>query len=447
MKELNLLEDSIKKLFVSYALPGVISSLAMCLYGVVDGIILGRFVSVEALAAVNMSSPVFNIISCFGILIAIGGNTLSAISIGQKDIKKANNYFNNAFFTLLLISILIFIIVVFFPGYIAKLIGSNDVLLPLVSTYIRTFGLFIVPICLNILLGISLQSIGKPSLYMIGNIISVIINIILDIIFICFFGMGIFGAALASGISATLVFLLFIVQFIKLESTLKVRKFTLDIKSIGNMAYNGSSEAITQFSSGFSAMIFNWILISRFGDLGVSAFAVVQYISLVVTAIIMGMSRGITPLISINYGANYYIRIKKLISLSIKTVTIVGVLAALFLILFKTGLISIFIKNDINVITTSSEIIKYYSLSFICIGANIIINSFYTAINNPKVSAFLSILRYVLLIACFFVLPIVAGNTGLWLSFVVSELLCLIVSFIYFRDTTSILYKQNLNYQ
>ncbi|WP_291652772.1 MATE family efflux transporter [Clostridium sp.] len=437
MKNLNLLEDNTKKLFINFALPGVISALAMCLYGIVDGIILGRFVNSNALAAVNMASPIFNIISCFGILIAIGGNTLTGISLGQKDIKKANNYFNNSFFTLFLVSILIFIIIVFFPNLIAKLVGANDSLLPLVSKYIQTFGFFIIPICLNILLGISLQSIGKPSLYMIGNMLSVFINIVLDIIFVCFLNMGIFGAALSSGISATLVFLVFLLQFINQKSILRIRKFTINLKAVLHMAYNGSSEAITQFSSGFSAMIFNWILITKFGEVGVSSFSIVQYISLVVTAIIMGMSRGITPIISVNYGANYYKRIKELISLSIKIVTIIGGLAALILIIFKIQLISIFIRDNVDVINTSSEIIKYYSLSFLFIGSNIILNSFYTAINDPKTSAILSILRYVLLICSFFVLPYIMGNVGLWLSFSVAELLCLFISLVYYKNTSS----------
>lgn len=115
--ELNVLKDPISKLFRGYAIPGIVASLSMCLYGIINGIILGRFVGPNALAAVNLASPIFNIISCIGILIAIGGNTLTAISLGEQNKVKANHYFNNAFYTLLMIAVVIFIMVVFFLMY------------------------------------------------------------------------------------------------------------------------------------------------------------------------------------------------------------------------------------------------------------------------------------------------------------------------------------------
>lgn len=310
-------------------------------------------------------------------------------------------------------------------------------LFPMVVDYIQTFGVFVVPVIFNILLGISLQSMGKPQLYMVGNLLSVVLNIILDLIFICVFDMGITGAALASGISATIVFILFFsnFNFISKDSILRVGRWKMDFKAIGRMIYNGSSEAITQFSAGFSSMIFNWILISKFGEIGVSSFAVVQYISLVVNAVIMGMSRGLGAISSVNYGAKEYSRITELITMAIKIVTLVGVVCTAILIIFKSPLISLFVKDNLQVMTTSSEIITFYSFNFIFVGANIIINALYTAINNPRTSAILAILRYVLLMGNFFILPLMLGNIGLWLSFVVAEIICVVVSYVCLRKT------------
>jgi putative MATE family efflux protein len=433
--ELDVLKDPISKLFRGYAIPGIVASLSMCLYGIINGIILGRFVGPNALAAVNMASPIFNIISCIGILIAIGGNTLTAISLGEQNKRKANHYFNNAFYILFMITVAIFIMVVFFPHVLARIVGANSVLFPMVVNYIRTFGVFVVPVIFNILLGISLQSIGKPQLYMVGNLLSVVLNIILDLILICVFDMGITGAALASGISATAVFILFFSKFISKDSFLRVGRWKVELKAIGRMIYNGSSEAITQFSAGFSFMIFNWILITKFGETGVSSFAVVQYISLVVNAVIMGMSRGLGAISSVNYGAKEYGRITELIAVAIKIVTLVGVVCTAILIFFKSPFISLFVKDNLQVMTTSSEIITFYSFNFIFVGANIIINALYTAINNPKISAILAILRYVLLIGNFFILPLMFGNIGLWLSFVVAEIICVVVSYVCLKKT------------
>lgn len=427
-QELDLLNHKVPSLFRHFAIPGVISSLSMCLYGVIDGMILGRFIGPNAMAAVNMASPMFNIVSCLAILMAIGGNTLVGISLGEQNRDKANHYFNNAVTALFIIAAVIWAAVVFFPVHLAQAVGANEVLLPLVKQYIRTFGFFAIPIILNIILGISLQSIGKPQLYMVGNMLTMGINIVLDLLFICAFGWGIFGAALASGISATIVFVLFLSKFIRKNSILKIGRCHWDFPALLQMAYNGSSEAITQLCGGLSNLVFNWLLISRFGEVGVSAFAAVQYISLAINAVIIGMARGVAAIISVNFGAKMIERVKKILSLAVKTVTVTGIFCTAFLLLFKNPLISVFVKGNAEVFETAAEIISYYSFSFIFIGANVVINTFYTAINDPKTSAGLAVIRFALLMSAFFVLPLFIGNIGLWLSFVFAELICLLIS-------------------
>lgn len=427
-QELNLLNDKVSSLFCHFAIPGVLSSLSMCLYGIIDGMILGQFIGPNAMAAVNMAAPIFNIISCIAILIAIGGNTLVGISLGEQNRNKANHYFNNAVTVLLTIALVVWITVVFFPTQLAQAVGANQVLLPFVKQYVQTFGFFVIPIIFNIILGLSLQSIGKPQLYMIGNILTMAINIILDLLFICVFKWGIFGAALASGISATIVFVLFLSKFIQKDSILKLGRCRMDFPALAQMAYNGSSEAITQLCGGLSNLIFNWLLISRFGEVGVSAFAAVQYISLAINAIIMGMSRGVAAIISVNFGGKLIERVKGILSLAVKTVTVTGILCTTFLLLFKNPLISVFVRGNPEVFETASEIISYYSFSFIFIGANVVINTFYTAINDPKTSAGLAVIRFILLVAAFFTLPFFIGDIGLWFAFVCSEFVCLIIS-------------------
>lgn len=432
-QELDLLHDKVTNLFYHFAIPGVLSSLSMCLYGIIDGIILGRFVGANAMAAVNMASPIFNIVSCIAILIAIGGNTLVGISLGEKSIQKANHYFNNAITALFSISLIIWIATVFFSTQLAQIIGANSVLRPFVEMYIQTFGFFVIPIIFNIILGLSLQSVGKPQLYMVGNMLTMAINIVLDLLFVCALKWGIFGAALASGISATIVFVLFLSKFIRKDSVLKIGRCHLDFPALMQMIYNGSSEAITQFCGGLSSLIFNWLLITKFGEIGVSAFAAVQYVSLAINAIITGMSRGVAAIISVNFGGKLLNRVKEILTLAVKTVTITGIFCTVFLLVFKTQLISIFVKDNLKVLETATEIITYYSFSFIFVGANVVINTFYTAINDPKTSAGLAVIRFALLVSAFFILPFFIGNIGLWLSFVVAELICTIVGMIIFK--------------
>ena len=427
-KPLDLLNDRMPRLLRQFAIPGVLSALSMCLYGIIDGMILGRFIGANAMAAVNMASPIFNIISCLAVLIAIGGNTLVAISLGEKRLDKANHFFNNAVMALFVMAAIIWVALVVFPSQLARSVGANDVLFPWVTQYIQTFGFFVIPILFNILLGISLQSIGRPRLYMLGNMLTMAVNIALDLLFILVFNMGIFGAALASGISATIVFFLFLPKFVGRGRTLKIGRCHLDMPALLAMAYNGSSEAITQLCGGLANLLFNWLLIMRFGEIGVSAFAAVQYISLAINAVIMGLSRGVSAIISVNFGAKAVRRVGEILRLTIKTVTVTGILCTAFLLVFRRPLIAVFVKNSPQVFETAAEIITYYSFSFLFAGANIAINTFYTAINDPKTSAGLAVARFALLISAFFILPPLFGNQGLWLAFAVSELACLLIS-------------------
>lgn len=427
-QELDLLHDRVPALFRHFAIPGVLSALSMCLYGIIDGMILGRFIGPNAMAAVNMAAPIFNIVSCLAVLLAIGGNTLVGISLGEQNREKANHYFNNAVQALLAVAALIWVAVVFFPGGLARAVGANQALLPLVRQYIQTFGFFVVPIIFNIILGVSLQSIGKPRLYMIGNMLTMAINIALDLLFICVFHWGIFGAALASGISATIVFALFLSKFVRKNSVLKIGRCRVDFPALLQMAYNGSSEAITQLCGGLASLVFNWLLITRFGEVGVSAFAAVQYISLAINAVIMGMSRGVAAVISVNFGGKIMKRVKQIFSLAVKTVTITGMICTAILLLFKSPLIGVFVKGDAAVFATAAEIISYYSFSFLFVGANVVVNTFFTAINDPKTSAGLAAVRFALLLCAFFALPSLLGPVGLWLSFAFAELACLCVS-------------------
>lgn len=423
-QELDLLNDRVSLLFRRFAIPGVLSSLSMCLYNMIDGVILGRFIGPLAMAAVNMASPVFNMVSCLAILVTIGGNTLVGISLGQQDRDQANHYFNNAVAALWIIAAMIWVAVVFFPVPLARAVGANDVLLPFVKQYIQTFGFFVIPMILNILLGISLQSIGKPRLYMLGNMLTMGINIALDLLLICIGGWGIRGAALASGISATVVCVLFLSSFVRKNSALKIRRCRLDFPALWHMAYNGSSEAMTQVCGGLSNLVFNWLLISSFGEVGVSAFAAVQYISLAIHAVMMGLARGVAAIISVNYGASALHRVKAAFSLSVKVVTVLGMLGTAFLLLFRHPLISAFVKGNPAVLETAAEIISYYSFNFIFAGANVVIQTFFTAINDPRTSAGLAVARFALLVGSFFALPAFIGPIGLWLSFVVAEGMC-----------------------
>ena len=277
---------------------------------------------------------------------------------------------------------------------------------------------------------------GKPNHAMMADIISSVLNIVLDYIFIVKFGLGLAGAGFASGIAFTIGFLFALSQYLKKDSILKFCKVKFDFKKIIRIFYNGSSEGITQFAVAFSNYIFNIVLMIRIGEMGVSAFSIILYVASLVTAVFSGICNGISPIISFNYGANYKERINKILKIAIITITILGVFSTVLMIFGGETLILMFTEGDKELIKLTTEATNLYSIAFVFNGLNILASAYFTALEDAKTSAIISVLRGVLLIIAFIIiLPMILGDAGIWLTIPASELVTVIIAIKYMKKS------------
>jgi Na+-driven multidrug efflux pump len=334
-----------------------------------------------------------------------------------------------------------------FTPTIAKILGSSEELMPLVIEYLRALCLFLATFVGSSYLSASLRVMGKPNHAMVADVIGAGLNIVLDYLFIVKFGWGLAGAGIASGIAFTIGFIFALVQYFKKDSILKFVKTNFDIKKVIKIFYNGSSEGITQFAVAFSNYIFNIVLMIKIGEMGVSAFSIILYISSLVTAVFAGICNGISPIISFNYGAKNKDRIQKLMKIAIITISVIGVLSTILMIFGGKTLVSMFTEGDISLVNLTVEATKIYSISFIVNGLNILSSAYFTAIEDAKTSAIISALRGAILIAIFIViLPIIFGDIGIWLTVPFSEIFTVIISINYIKKSSnklSIAYKNN----
>ncbi|MGL4738788.1 MAG: MATE family efflux transporter [Cellulosilyticaceae bacterium] len=418
--------ERVGKLFIKYSIPSIIGMLFFSIYIVIDGIFVGQAVGGNGLAAINIAMPFFSIAMAISIMLSAGANTIVGIELGQGNPEKARKTFSLAFYTLMILSTTVSLLTLMFLEPICRLLGSTEDLMPMVSSYLATLCFFTPVFTTGGLLSTGIRTMGKPTYSMVCTIVGSVLNIIFDYYLVIVLGMGVFGAALASGLAFFISFFVGFVAYLSPKSTLHFCKCKVDFKKILKFFYNGSSEALTEVAVAFSTYLFNMVLLARMGEVGVSAFSIISYVTSLVVAVLLGISTGISPITSYNYGANNSERIISLNNLAIKVMAIFGVLCTFIMFVFGQPLIELFAPEDPALIELTVQATKLYSLAFLINGINILGSGYFTALEDAKTSASISFLRGIFfLFVGMVILPPIFGDTGIWLTVFFSELVTL----------------------
>lgn len=426
---LNLSKDNLGKIILRYGLPSIATMWIFALYTIVDGFFIGKFLGANELAAVNIVMPYVNLSFALGIMIAIGGATIIAISLGERKIEKAHKVYSLSLELFIILGGILGGIGIFFPHKIVEILGANEIIIKDATTYLFYLSFFTVFYLLSYGLEIFVRIDGNTIYSLICIIIGALLNIVLDYLFIIVFHMGIMGAGLATGIAQFGTAISLAYYLFSKSTKLKFSFVKIDIFQTLKILYNGSSEFLTEIATGIVIMAFNINIINIIGEKGVSAFGIISYISTLVTMTMIGFSQGLQPVISYNYGAKNFKRIKKTMKISAITVTSLGIFFFLICNIFSKEIISIFIKDDINLFKITKNAINLYSFTYILMGINIITCAFFTSIEDALVSAILSVVRGMIFInLLLFTLPKILGINGIWLTSPVNEFFSLIVS-------------------
>ena len=433
MAKLDLGKDSLTKIILKYGIPSICTMWIYSLYTIVDGIFIGKYLGAKEIAAVNIVMPYVNISFALGIMIAVGGGTIIAIRLGEGDSKEANRIYSLSAQLFLVLGGILSFLGMFFSKQMVKILGANEVVIESAQTYLFTISFFTIFYLLAYGFEVFIRIDGNPAYSMICNLTGAVVNIVLDYIFIVHFHWGIGGAALATGMAqlGTALSLGWYLAFKAKKLKFKFTKF--DFKAIGALCFNGSSEFLTEIATGIVIMAFNINIMRMIGEKGVSAFGIIGYISTLVTMTMIGFSQGLQPVISYNFGAEKYERIKEILKIGVATVTGLGILFYLAINFFSHDIIAMFVKNDENLFIITKEAVRLYSFTYVLMGINIIISAYFTAIEDALTSALLSILRGVIFInILLYILPLVLDSKGIWLSAPANEVITLVFSVMIF---------------
>ena len=428
-----LLKDNLFKLIFKYGVPSILTMWIFSIYTIVDGIFIGKFLGSKSLASVNIVMPYVNFSFAIGIMIAVGSSTMIAIQLGAKEDSKALRSYSTSLQLFVVFSSILSCIGIFFPEKVVKILGANDLILEDATTYLFYLSFFTIFYMLSYGFESFVRIEGSPNYSLLCILGGAIMNIILDYILIVTLDMGIKGAAIATG-AAQMTTALMLGYFLLFKAKKLKYTFTkFNSRIIHSILYNGSSEFLTEMATGVVIMAFNINIIAVIGSDGISAFSVISYISTLVTMTMIGFSQGLQPIISFNYGAQSNYRVLKILKIGLFTVFFLGIIFFFLVNMFANELVSIFIKENKSLFILTKEAIIYYSFTYILMGINIIISSYFTAVENATISSILSVLRGLIFInILLFLLPGVFNIKGIWLSAPINELIMIVVSAVFF---------------
>lgn len=436
--EARLSTDKIGSLIARYSIPGAIALVFFSIQSIIDGIIVGNYLGPDALASVSLILPAYTIPSSLALILGIGAQAQMSIAMGERDYDKLKTSLKTGSFSVLAYALAITLLFNLFPRQLAELMGAKGDLMEGSIDYIRGLMPFMAANLCFIFLDYTLKTLGHPRFSMIIVVLSILTNVVLSIAFVTLFGMGTFGVGLATGISISAGCIasgFVVLRQVRSDSNLKSRKGRFKWRMLARMFYNGSSEGVAEIAMGITIILFNTTFMKYAGKEGVAAFAVTNYIIFIGTSILLGISDGAIPVVSYNYGAGLWHRVRQALKVVIRTNFIIGVIFLGLLWGFGEQAVSIFLDDSsqavIDMAVLGSRII---GCTFLLYGFNIFSASFFTALDNAKWSLVISTCRGLIFIVIgITLLPMIFGTNGIWMTVVFSELLTALVSFYLLR--------------
>lgn len=393
--------EKISKLLFKFSIPAITGMMINALYNVVDRIYIGNSpdIGTDGIAGITVGFPIMIVFLALGVLFGVGGATNFSINLGRKNYTEAENYLGNTFSLLILAGVLFAIIVRINLETILLFFGASEAILPYAMEYMKiiAFGapFHIVSIGMNHFI----RADGNPKLAMYTMFLGAGTNIILDPIFIYGFKMGMAGAALATIISQFFSFLWVTSYFIGKHSRNKLKIEYLRLKSnlTGKITTLGLPGFSLQLATSALNAILNKNLVFYGGDIAVSGMGVINSIQTLLIMPIIGLNQGVQPIISYNYGARNYERVKDAAKLAIKAATIIVSFGFIITRLFPVQLISLFNRNTELIKFGKSAIFAWF-LCFPVVGFQIVGSNFFQAIGRPKSAMLLTLTRQLILL-------------------------------------------------
>lgn len=413
----------IGKLLAQYAIPAIIAMTASSLYNMVDSIFIGHGVGAMAISGLAITFPLMNLAAAFGSLVGVGAATMISVKLGQKDYRMAQMIFGNVVTLNLVIGISFTVVTLLFLDPILYFFGASEATIP----YARDFMVIILlgNVITHSYLGLNsvLRSAGHPQKAMFATIMTVVINVALDPLFIFTFDMGIRGAAIAT-VLAQAIALAWLVKLLSNKGELlhfQKGIYRLRRNLVSGIISIGLAPFLMNLAACFIVILINKGLKEYDGDLAIGAFGIVNRITFLFIMIVMGLNQGMQPIAGYNYGAQLYHRVNRVMKLTIIVATVVTSIGFLVGELIPELAVKAF-TTDHKLVELGARGMRIVVMLYPFIGFQMVTSNFFQSIGMARKAIILSLSRQVMiLIPCLIVLPLFFGADGVWFSMPVSD--------------------------
>ena len=423
-KTKELADLPIPRLMLKFFIPAFIGVFMNALYNIVDRIFIGQGVGSLALSGVSVTFPIMLIIMGFGMLIGIGASVLVSINLGKHDLHKAESVLGSSFLLMLMVSVLITAIGFAIKGPMLHSFGANAETIQYANDYLD----IILAGTVFQVVGFSLNNIiraeGNAKVAMFSMIISAGTNMVLNPIFIFGLGMGVKGSAYATVISMMVLTVWVLIHFKSSKSVIRLRpenirfnwKILLEIIAIGMAPF------VMQIANSIVQGLINTKLIAFGGDLAVGAMGIVNSVGTLIVMSIVAVNMATQPIISFNYGAKSYPRVKETLRIAIISATIISILAFIWVETIPESIVKLFNSTDTHLLNFGIDGLRLALLALPFVGFQVVTGNFFQSMGNAKIAVLLTLLRQVIiLIPLLFILPNHFGLHGIWLSMPISD--------------------------
>lgn len=417
------------KNILKFAVPTIAMTVFMSFYTMVDGLFVSNLIGTNALSAINLTAPIIQLVTAVSTMLATGGSAVIMRKMGEQKTEEAREDF-----TFLILVNVIAGMVMWGAGYLAMdsvFAGMNlsgDVESYCVE-YLSRYLVFTVPILLMNNFTLYMIASEKATLSLVCSVTGGILNMALDYVFIAGLGMGISGAAIATGLGYSVTAVVGLFVFSRKKSLLHFRKPAFRFRILANAAANGCSEMATALVTGIITMMFNWTMLHYVGEDGVAAVTIIMYVLMFASSLYTGYSYGVAPMLSYYYGEKNHEKLKKLVAVSMRVIGGISLVTVAVSFLLTKPLVSVFARPDNPVYGLAVTGNRICTVALLFIGFNIFASGMFTALSNGVVSAVLAFSRsFVFMLITMIVLPLLLGVNGIWLATPAAELMALALS-------------------
>ena len=406
------------KTLCRYILPATGGLCVTYLYNVVDGIFVGQGVGAAALGAVNLAVPFITSVVAIAAMFPMGGATVVAIRMGRGDQEGANRAFMTAFALTLLASVALMLVGMCFAQEIADLSGAARLsggMRTMAADYLFYYTAFSVPMLMSTCLSVFVRNDGSPAL--------------------SFVGMGVVGAAIASGLGQVASVLVLLTHFLRKKGRLRFCRFPVDPALIGKLCKRGLPEAVSQLNTPVTALCYNLVLANLMGDLGVSTFSVLSYLSSLANAILSSVAQGLQPLWGNCYGRRDTEGLRRLFRSGLAVNLAASAVIWGLLCLFDRPIIQVF-SPDADLVRTAAGALPLFSLSFLPMALNLVCTAFLFSTKRTLPASVIDVSRGIVVKAlAIFALPALLGSGAIWSAPLAAEVLTLLLASLLLRSS------------